>query len=167
MLGIFKQNNGTKDLEYDPTYLPKELGIVLRAKQDASTIKAISKPEDFIKERSKEIGKLFGDVDAGTGAIKDATGKVSVYFKDRMAEYETLGLPHEMALKMAQRSAQRFYEDELELLEIAMPGYSQSFSTASVEHNATLAKNDIAGNDFDKKAYKKKLKKKMKAKYSK
>lgn len=165
-LGIFVQDNTSKLITMDPDYLQKELGLILRQKQDAATIKAIAKPEDFIAERSKKIGELFGTWDANTKKVINANGKVSVFFKARLDEYNALGLPSEVARKMAERSAQRFYEDELELLELEMPGYSQSFQTATVDHNAKIDKNEIAGNDFDRKAYKKKLKKKLKAKYA-
>ncbi len=165
IVGIFRQA-ADKTLTVDPEYLQKELGLVLRQKQDAATILAIKTPEKFIADRSKRIGELFGAVDA-TGKVTDASGKVSVFFEARMKEYNDLGLPAETARKMAERSAQRFYEDELDLLELEMPGYAQSFQTAAVDHNATIAKNDIAGNEFNKKAYKKELKNKYKKKYSK
>jgi hypothetical protein len=84
-----------------------------------------------------------------------------------LKEYNDLGLPSETARKMAERSAQRFYEDELDLLELEMPGYSQSFQTATVDHNAKIEKNEIAGNDFDQKAYKKKIKAKYAKRYNK
>lgn len=161
--GIFTYDTANKTLVSDPgAYLQKEMGIALRAKQDAATIKAIKTPDDFIKDRSAKIKEMFEVTNGVAGS-----GRVTSFFNERLAEYNKLELPSETARKMAERSAQRFYEDELDLLEIAMPGYTQSFQTAAVDHNASIAKNDIAGNDFDKKAYKKKVKAKYAKRYNK
>ena len=38
------------------------------------------------------------------------------------------------------------YNEELELLELSAPdGYAKAFGIAGVDHNATIAKNEVAG----------------------
>ncbi len=123
-------------------YLQTELGVALRAKQDANLIQSIKDPEKFIGLRSEKIASLFGE-----------GGAVTIAFKTRYAELQALFIPEELARSMAKKAALRVYNDELELLELEAPdAYTKAFGIASVEHNAMLAKNDVAGtglNEFD------------------
>lgn len=160
-----------KDTPQD--YLQKELGIKLRSLQDNNSMLAIKEPSIFLKKRDNVIKGMFDATikkldDVGVATTDDHDGRVTKHYVARKAELDALGIPSDKAHQLATESAQRLYEEELRILEYSMPsGYQQAFSTVAVDHNATVAKNEIARDEFDKKAYKMKLKNKYKKKYNK
>jgi hypothetical protein len=116
------------------SFLANEFGVSLRAKQDANTIQAIQKPDEFIKKRSDEIAKLFTE-----------GGSVSKFFKERRDQLILTGLPTDLARDMALRQSKAFYEQELEILELTHPdGYAKAFGVAGVKHNAEIAQDNVA-----------------------
>lgn len=127
------------DVKLNPDYyLQTELGVALRAIQDKNSIEAIKKPEVFIQNRSDRIAALFKN--------GSADGPVTAAFNTRYAELTALQLPEEVARSMAKKAALRVYNEELEILELQAPdAYTKAFGIASVDHNAKLEKNDIAG----------------------
>ncbi len=119
-------------------YLKNELFIELKKTQDLNRIESISAPADFIKKRSEAIDALFAP-----------EGAVSKYFRTKMLDLQALNLPGELSRQMAMKGAEHVLSDELQILELQWPGcYESAFGTAKVDHNATIAKTNIADDDI-------------------
>lgn len=135
-LGIFTKAT-------DPTeFLKDELLITLRATQDKNTIESIKTPAEFVEKRSAQINLLFRD-------------KIKPYYDERLEEYKDLHLPEEMVKTMAKKSVMRFYDEQMELLELTQPGaYQKAFGVVAVNHNASIVQDKIAVDDSYEKYYK-------------
>lgn len=148
MLSLFLADNQ----KLNPVYIKNELGVSLRAIQDANTIKSIATPAQFIEDRNKAIGHLFDKTlptyDAGTGlqtAAGTGDGPVSLAFLAKYKELAALNLPEDIVKSMAKAHATRVYQEHIELLELQSPdGYKRAYSVASNDHNAVINKNEIS-----------------------
>jgi hypothetical protein len=141
-LSLFRTAGGAA-LEVNPNFIKTELGITLKATQDANTAESIEKPADFIKKRSLKIEKLF-DLDPAT-ARGTADGPVALAYKAKFDELSKLGLPSDIVTAMAKSHATRLYEEYLYLYELEAPdGYKRAFSVIKDDHNAVIAKNELS-----------------------
>ena len=100
------------------TFLERELGVQLRLQQDEMTLKAINKPEEFMKIREEKVHNLMTNV--------------ASHYRNVLQQYYNLGFPDSTANEIAFRSAERMYEEELNILEYALPGgYRNAYTAAN------------------------------------
>lgn len=112
-------------------HLHKELGIQLRLQQDISTLQAISDPVEFMKGREVHI----------QGIVKDAAD----HYRKVIKKYNDLGFPDSAANAIAMDSAEKYYNNELNILEYALPGaFNAAYSTANAKGIENRAKYTLA-----------------------
>lgn len=120
--------------------LKDHYGIPLQKLQDESTIKAMNTPAQFIADRQLKIDELFNAKSPLTLAYAQA---FATYSGDERAG--GLGLPENESKQLAFLATQSLYEANVKALELRYPGgYQHAMQTASINHNASLAKAVIA-----------------------
>ncbi len=124
-----------RDVDINPgQFLRAELGIDLKLLQSQNELMAIKNPEQFLKLRNAEIIGLMGE-----------KGAVTQHFEDVYGKYRDLGLPADVAKKLAVQSADRVLNEQVGILEVAYPGgFAKAFGTASVENKAMYDQSAIA-----------------------
>ncbi len=89
-------------------YLKRELKIELNNTKEASLIKALTKPEDWLKERKKKLEELADTVEPTfTAALKT---------------YVDAGYPYDEAQAFATQEANAVYQLKMQQLDAIMPG---------------------------------------------
>ncbi len=132
-------------------YLKQELGILLEEKKNQSLADAISNPGKFIADR--------------TLATNKATETASIAFQTYMGKLLNIGVPLETARNTATLHAKAIFDAEMNIYEMGHPGYATAIGSTMVDRGAAEGIKDLYLQDkAQKKAYKKKIIKKYKAK---
>lgn len=133
-------------------YLKTELLVDLRSKQDAATALALSKPEEFMKQRSDLIRSFFDGATIVDGKITKfedtdvGKGEVTKHFFTMYERYKKTGLPEVEARQYALDSARRMFAEEISILELEQPGaYKRAFGSAGITADSRDAKFDLSG----------------------
>lgn len=157
------------------TNLASDLGVTLQAKQDSNLIKAIADPSNFIRYRQNTILNMFDDKDRDCGEknndntvkLTKGEGLVTAMYTAKLKEYKEIGIPERQAQMLATKAANSLYEQNLEILELTMPGaYQKAYGTSLIKHEATVAASNLSEMEMQQK-WKQEYKAKKKAKKAK
>ncbi len=132
-------------------YLKQELGVLLEENKNRSLADAISKPDKFIDKRTLKTN--------------EATEVAADAFKKYMQKLLTTGVPFETAKNTATLHAKAIYDAEMNIYELANPGYATAIGSKMVVRDAQEGVKDLYLQDkAQRRAYKKKVIKKYKTK---
>ncbi len=150
---IRTKNDGT-GLDVIPggpqAYLRQELGILLEQQKNDSIAKAITSPDKFIKKRTQMQDR--------------AAHKAGEEFQGYMQELLNAGIPTETAKQTALLYAKTIYDAEMNIYELTNPGYATAVGAKEVVRDVQDKARDLYLQESDRKAYKKKVLDKYKAK---
>lgn len=130
-------------------YLMQELGVNLDLNKEKSMTKAISDPKGFIDDREVAIR-----------AAGDAAGKAFTDYNGKLLE---AGVPIETAKATALQYARAHYDSLMNIENLQHPGYASAIGKTVVERDEKDATRDLYLQKEQRRAYKKKVLKKYKA----
>lgn len=146
---FYKDGGAAPDLETIKTHLKRELKIELDSNKEASLIKALTKPDDWLKDRKTALEKLADEV--------------APTYREALKSYIDAGFPYIEAEQKAAVETQAVYDIKMQQLDAIMPGAGVLLTGAVKErqHQGTKAAMYNGGDGIDYKAkYEKRQQKK-------
>ena len=113
----------------------RQLGVEIDRKREASMVEAISKPENWLKERNEQLDKTLDEA--------------ALLYRKKYEQFIITGYPVDQADAMAVSLARNLYENEKKIIEDLYVGYEGQFKTREINRSAeeTFAKSMISGVD--------------------
>jgi hypothetical protein len=108
-------------------YLNQELGIALDSNREASMIRAIKNPDEYVKRRNDYV----------QSALEKTAATGTQYLDDLLAA----GVPTETAKAMTLSYTKSVLDSQMNIYNIANPGYDNAFRSANMTagYNANIA----------------------------
>ena len=103
--------------------IKRELGITLEDKQYGARLQALTKPEDYYRDRKVLVDQM--------------TLEVQVAYQKAFGEYANSGLPNEVAKQYAMQAARTAMNAKMQLIELKFPSGANAIGSAALGRDYT------------------------------